>query len=89
MFIRAVAAVVLTIAQKLFGNTSIVIAGEEVGTTGSGEMSGAVVLIRTVAAVVHAVAAPAGPNAALVVAGERIRRAGGPWRRRAQGRHRH
>lgn len=89
MFIRPIAAVILTIAQPLFGNTSIVIACEVVDSTGGGGMSGAVVLIRTVATVVHAVAAPAGPNAALVVAGERIRRAGGPWRRCAQGRQQH
>lgn len=79
VFIRPVAAVVVTIAQPLFGNTSVVITREVVGSTGGGEMSGAVGLIRTVAAVVHAVAPPGGPNAALVVAGERIRRAGGPW----------
>lgn len=79
VFIRPVTAVILTIAQPLFGNTFIVIAREVVDSTGGGEMSGAVGLIRTVAAVVHAVAAPGGPNATLVVAGERIWRAGGPW----------
>lgn len=79
VFIRPVTAVIVTIAQPLFGNTSIVIAREVVGSTGGGEIRGAVGLIRTVATVVHAVAAPAVLNAALVVAGERIRRAGGPW----------
>lgn len=78
VFIRPIAAVVFTIAQQIFGNTSIVIAREVVGSTGGGEMRGAVDLIRTVATVVHAVAVPVGLNAVLVVAGERIRRAGPP-----------
>lgn len=79
VFIRAVAAVVVTVTQPYFRDAPVVITCKVDGGTGGGETSGTVNFVRTVAAVIHAIAAPTGHDAVLVVAGERSWRAGRSW----------
>ena len=79
VFIRAVAAVVLTVTQPHFRDTPVVITGKVAGVTCGGKTSGTVRLIRAVPAVIRAITAPTGRDTVLVVAGERVRRAGRSW----------
>lgn len=79
VFIRAITTVIITVTHPCFSNTSVVIAGKVLSSTGGRETGGTVHFIRAVTTVVHAVAAPIGHDAVFVVAGERIRRAGRSW----------
>lgn len=79
VFIRAIAAVIVTVTHPHLRDTPVVVAGEVAGGTSGRDTSGTVYFIRTVAAVVHAVTAPTGIDAVLVVAGECIWRAGCSW----------
>lgn len=73
MFIRAIAAVVVTVTQPLLGNTPVVVAGKTVSCACGGDTGGTVHFIRTITAVVNTIAVPALQDAVFVVARECIR----------------
>lgn len=81
VFIRSIAAVIVTVTQPYVRNTPLVVAREVVLSAGGGDFSGTVRFIRTVATIVHAVTVPTGQDAVLVVAGERLWRAGRSWKK--------